>query len=329
MTSVFTRVPTAIDELRRNYHTNPGLKVDLTFFSGNSVATVGRVTGGGVFGGPCGVVDFGGTGVAALYGPTIPVVAGQVWTLSTYVRSGGSTPATGRTTALRVIWSDNTNISSTTVNLTSDYVRLSVTVTVPAGVTTMQPGLLYTGTGVTGSRAVWSSWLVERTATLGDYFDGDTADSGPAELVEIYQWAGTSGLSESVYGTAASAARRLPLLTVGPFTAARPPRSITHQLLHSSATRKTYVPPAPARGRFELLAPTADAALDLVRWFTTEHAYMFYDTAAPDLAVTFDVHSEGGDVEYEQIKAGDGLLLAPATGEPTWVVRVPWIEATL
>jgi hypothetical protein len=70
--------------------------------------------------------------------------------------------------------------------------RSSVTVTIPPNATGVLVRL-YNGSGVAGEAVHWDALLVEETATVGDYFDGDTPDTGDV----VHEWTGAPNASAS------------------------------------------------------------------------------------------------------------------------------------
>lgn len=186
-------------DTRYNLHTNPSVGTNTTGYTG-AAATITRQTTGGYVGTSFGRAvstslnaAFAANGTAST---TLNVVAGDVYTLSAYVRG-----TTTRRIQLRATWSSGTTVG-TAVFLTADWARISETFTVPAGVTTMRPDLLVpTDTGPVGDILEWDAFLIEKTSTLGTYFDGSTV--------------GADGLSRGVWqGTAENSASTLQVYTL-------------------------------------------------------------------------------------------------------------------
>lgn len=123
---------------------------------------------------------------------TFPVVAGENYAFSAYVRG-----TTSRNAQLRITWTGATATSgtSTAVASTTAWQRLSMTGAVPVGATAARLDIVGVATSVVvGNLIEFDGLLYERgTTTVGTYFDGSTiyADGRRAT------WAGTEDASAS------------------------------------------------------------------------------------------------------------------------------------
>ena len=104
---------------------------------------------------------------------TFPVVAGEGYAFSAYVRG-----TTSRNAQLRLTWTGATATSgtSTAVGSLTAWQRLSMTGTVPAGATAVRLDIIGVATSVViGNLIEFDGLLYERgTTTVGTYFDGNT-----------------------------------------------------------------------------------------------------------------------------------------------------------
>lgn len=158
---------------RTNWVIDPNVVAPLNWASLGS-ATISSQTGAGAVSGN----TFGravATLAAAAYGTnataTFPVVAGETFALSGYVRG-----TTGRNIQMRITWTGATATSNTAVNIasTTAWQRLTYTGTVPAGATAARVDFVAASTSVVvGNLFEWDNVMYERgTTTVGTYFDG-------------------------------------------------------------------------------------------------------------------------------------------------------------
>lgn len=123
-------------------------------------------------------------------GVDVPTVAGEVWTLSGYVR----TNASGKTAYARINWAGGGTANGTSVLLTPNvWTRVTLTATVPAGKTGFKPVIDIQATGTLwapGNYLDGTGLMLTKTSTLINYFDGNT----PGAV-----WNGTVNDSTSTY----------------------------------------------------------------------------------------------------------------------------------
>lgn len=130
----------------------------------------------------------------------VAVVPGEVWTLSAYVRANIAFRASISVAFYNAeVQVGSTADSAVLFGSTGQWVRPSVTVTVPAGVTTMGIVSLSAQTQVnptTGTEVAWmTDGLCEKVDTLGDFFSGSQAST---DIDLTPSWVGTANASASV-----------------------------------------------------------------------------------------------------------------------------------
>lgn len=179
---------------RTNYVIDPNVVAPLNWASLGS-ATISSQTGSGAVAGN----TFGravATVAATAYGTnataTFPVVAGEGFALSGYVRG-----TTARNIQLRITWTGATASSNTAVTIasTTAWQRLTYTGTVPAGATAARVDLVAAATSVAiGNLFEWDNVMYERgTTTVGGYFDGSTVYTDG----RVSSWTGVANSSSS------------------------------------------------------------------------------------------------------------------------------------
>ncbi len=172
--------------MRRNLHPNP-----------NPASTFGYTAGGALAGSfayreenseSFVHAEAGSTAAYAISGTpdsTLAVRPGEVYTLSVDVRG-----AETRQAWIRVTYSSG-QATSVPVTLSDDWQRISLTVTVPSGVTSLRPDVYVntnTSGGATGDYLDVRRWLIESNpAPAFPFFAGDT-DSANTGIA--YAWAG-------------------------------------------------------------------------------------------------------------------------------------------
>ena len=166
---------------RVNYITNPSFEVDTTGWLSVAGATLARTTGEFNIGSASLSVT-NSSGAGAQFGNTgtmIPLVAGEgTYYLSAYVKL-----ASGNTSAnyfLRVLQYENqdsagtvsaANIGIQSLSYTGNWVRLSASVTKQASANFMIIRVV-TGSTTAGEIFYVDSVMLEKSNTLGSYFDG-------------------------------------------------------------------------------------------------------------------------------------------------------------
>jgi hypothetical protein len=176
---------------RQNLHPNPSLEVNNNGYTANNANLFRLNTGNpayvGSYYGRAQATSSAAFGVNGTTFSTITVIPGEQYVLSAYVRGNN----TNRSVQIRATWTGATASSSTPVQIASnvDWQRISYPVTVPTGATALRMDLVVTATnGVTGNTLDYDGLMIERTATLEPYFDGDTE---PTTDTEAFAWGGT------------------------------------------------------------------------------------------------------------------------------------------
>lgn len=127
-----------------------------------------------------------------------------------------------------------------------------------------------------------------------------------------------------------------PVMVYGPYETAREIRNISRELLHSSATRSTYVPPAARSGEYKLLFNTHGDAKDALAFFSDWSLYLFEPAATlPEGWGWVDGYYvyEGGDTPDDSFNAtfivlGDELHITQDDDVHKWHLTVPYKEAS-
>ena len=184
-------------EVRRNLATNPNLGTDASGWVSTAGATLTRVENlpeqGGGFAGRIERTADGAGNEGMHLGLAIPVTEGQTITASFEVLSSSQTTVTPR-----LLWSIGATVSASPVQMTTVYQRVSITATVPTGVTTLRVNPLFTDM-LSGTATRVCRVLIEISSTVNSYFDGSY--SPDPDLTP--SWTGTANASASVLtGTA-------------------------------------------------------------------------------------------------------------------------------
>ena len=203
--------------LRTNYVTNPSIELATTGWNRTDTcvgtATISRVSGGQV--GSYGLefaytAENGDTaGSATQYSAMSDVgtaTQGEVWTVSAYVKLGAGTTA-GVSVFVRIAYyqSDGTYIGQLSLTdivgeLTSAYKRFSHTGTLPADPHISRVAAQLVVTKIANGDAfdlISDGWLLEKSDSMGSYFDGSTEDTGEW----TYDWTGAAHASTSIAST--------------------------------------------------------------------------------------------------------------------------------
>ena len=166
---------------RVNYITNPSFEVDTTNWAGVASATLARTTG--EFNtGSASLAVTNSSGSAAQFGDTgtmIPLVAGEgTYYLSAYVKlASGNSPANYFLRQLQYEEQSSagtvtaTNIGIQNLSYTGNWVRLSGSVTKQASANFMIIRVV-TGSTTSGEIFYVDSVMLEKSNSLGSYFDG-------------------------------------------------------------------------------------------------------------------------------------------------------------
>jgi hypothetical protein len=195
---------------RTNLVLNPSIEVDTSGFRVAS-STLARITTDSFIGSACLELTLTTTasnsGVLNLNNATyrFPYIAGETYTMSAYIKNSvgarnwrmdarGSVDAT--TTA--VVQSD---VGATVTNPT-DWTRISNTFTfTDPSVTHFDFYIRGASGGAIGDKLLIDGILVEKTNTLGTYFDGSYNSVTPTNLVANNSWTGTANDSTSTLTT--------------------------------------------------------------------------------------------------------------------------------
>jgi hypothetical protein len=138
-------------------------------------------------------------------GPTFTGVGtaatNDVWTLSAYIKKGAGTNS-GIPINLRIAeynnvgtWLAQGSGADISGSLTTSYQRFSYIYTLVQATVSQVTGRIYAASIANGDALdiIVDGILLEKTGTLGDYFDGSTADTGS----HTYDWTGTAHNSNS------------------------------------------------------------------------------------------------------------------------------------
>ena len=184
--------------VRINNFINPSAEVDASSWGAN-LATIARITTDAYSGSSSIEATYAGTAGDIWVSPTssglLPVVAGQPYTFSVYVKD----VSTAKTFQVGLDWYTGTpayissNSSAFVTVSTSAWTRISVTGTAPSTATQVGFRIRANDTPITGTKARFDAALFEQSATLGNYFDGSTTASGDF----TYAWSGTANASTS------------------------------------------------------------------------------------------------------------------------------------
>lgn len=251
----------------------------------------------------------------------MPVAPGDVVTFSTYVRPSVTPTTLQSQNRLIVTAYDSAGAvavqsayAGTSVNLAAgQWSRMSVTVTVPAGVAFL--GNAYTQVyldGMTaGSTLDGTGLLVERSSTLGDYFDGSTVmpTAGKYRF-----WSGDSDNSASTEVTSAGVIRTNRILN--PFFRTGILSWVAPNAAYDSATQRLNgtATVAIANGN-SAGATTVPAVAGESRRF----GVLFYNTSSTPLPVSLQIQqrSTSGSV----LSYLDGTQVTVAPGASAWLTN--------
>ena len=168
---------------RVNYITNPSFEVDTTGWLATAGGTIARTTG--EFNtGSASLAVTNASGSSAQFGNSgtmIPLVAGEgTYYLSAYVKlASGNSPANYFIRQLQYEEQDSagtvsaTNIGIQSLSYTGDWVRLSASVTKQASANFMIIRVV-TGSTTAGEIFYVDSVMLEKSNSLGSYFDGSS-----------------------------------------------------------------------------------------------------------------------------------------------------------
>ena len=211
---------TTVTEERRNRHVNPRVGVDTNgwsaWLSGGAYSSSRQTSGG-----PAGIADTWWRGVVTT-APTgspaivhtrgsgvnsVPVTASTAYTFSAYAIAS-RVPSSG--VRIDIQWLTSSGASISTVSSTnaamtaSTWQRVSHTATAPANAAFARPSVSFSGpqgVWVTNDTFGATAVLIEQSAVLAAYFDGDQPDGGGYEAA----WAGTAHASESILSSSGTA----------------------------------------------------------------------------------------------------------------------------
>jgi len=166
-------------------------------------ADIAGVNGSITLSSEAGEIYASAAGLVTLTSSAMPIFAGNDYTFS--VACVATDPGDSPTPVTPYIsWYDSTDtlILSTegsTVTATNTYAQLYVTSLAPSNAVTARAGITWTATGAgsggNGNQVVVDTALFEKSAFVGEYFDGNT---GVAELSDLF-WEGTPSQSRSHY----------------------------------------------------------------------------------------------------------------------------------
>jgi hypothetical protein len=173
---------------RTNLSTNPSVEVNTTGFATFSV-TAAQSTDRAWVGTKCLKVTYNGTSSqnGAGVNHALSITAGVTYTFSVYVYvPTGQQPA-----VVMVQINGQASTTGTATTVYDSWERLTVTHTAPVS-GTANYFILNNTTSAAGKYFYADAYLIEKAATAGTYFDGDTVAVGKTHV-----WNGTTGLSSS------------------------------------------------------------------------------------------------------------------------------------
>lgn len=181
---------------RTNLVTNPSFETNTTGWT--TVATsIARTTASAYVGSASLQItstDPANASARAQTTPVFSVIAGQTYTGSAYLKN---TAGNNRGHALGLLWLDSVGGTTLalgtqqTLNVGSDWTRLTITATAPATAVTAYFLIYIQRTNQSTSNVTLAdACLVEQASTVGDYFDGSTSP--------LCSWTGTTNNSTSV-----------------------------------------------------------------------------------------------------------------------------------
>lgn len=191
----------SLGDVRRNLALNPGIETSASYWSTNSAnGSVARDTAQSQSGSASLRTTIAAAGSVSTQlwdgstTPMVPVSTNEFVTISASVRA----TASGHTLSIAHRWRDNglTEVAGAStqsaVPLSTTWTRVSFRAQVPAGATYDHISFY---ANASGPMSWWiDDVLVEKSTSLGDYFDGSTASAGEF----TYGWSGTQNLSTSV-----------------------------------------------------------------------------------------------------------------------------------
>lgn len=174
----------ASSEVRRNYVENPNFEVNVTGWSVGSGTTRSRVTSEHYVGSASLEVTFGPSGVVGSANYSIPSTTGLSYTGSMYVKGPD-----GGIVSLEIQGTSGPAVSSGSIVLNGEWLRLSATIANPAAGNTMTLALRSDNPQVVYVDAV----MIEQGAVPTEYFDGSSTDT----YEHTYGWIATANASAS------------------------------------------------------------------------------------------------------------------------------------
>ena len=190
---------------RTNLHPNPSAEVDLTGYSGEGGSAIARVTSDYLYGNASVQITAGTTANANnlvttnASGFRIPVSPSTQYTVSMYLKVVSGATVNYRVRAVEYAVNSGGTVvvqsagTATSIAAGAGWTRISFTLTTNAGTSflVVKPECSNTPSGQV---ILLDGVLVEKTGTLGTYFDGTY--SVPSDY-GLPVWLGTSGLSSS------------------------------------------------------------------------------------------------------------------------------------
>lgn len=141
----------------------------------------------------------GGNPEAPVVGAGLAVTPGETITVSSYIRRTGDSG----NARLSIRFLDGSGGLGTPVHFdvpsvaSGVWTRVSGTVVVPAGATRLVASSVVNAS-VSGTTVDGTGLLVERSGSLGDYFDGETRDGDLRIGQKVYDWEGAANASTSI-----------------------------------------------------------------------------------------------------------------------------------
>lgn len=207
---------------RKNFIQNPSFESDISSWgtSGGGTATLSQDSTISLFGSKCLRIDNSSVTVSSRlnYIPTVSpsASAGQTWTASAYFRMAGTNTRdihiniefyNSSLSPLSTIFSAIFTVNNTT------WTRGSVTAVAPANTAFVRMSVnYYQGGSIAANPTLVDGVLLEQSATLNPYFDGDTPDTS-----SVFSWDGVPNLSTSTAQTVTVTTNTTPTQSLATF----------------------------------------------------------------------------------------------------------------
>lgn len=313
--------------IRTNLFKNPSLETNAALWT-TSAGTLTRSTTLSAYGGASlRLQSAAGAGDVSIYAPGgtsgAPVVPGQYYTTSCYIRAG-ATPAGW---AWWVDWADAAGNSmgplygsATVVSTTSGWTRVYLTAQAPIGAAYARPFLYSTNPGL-NQLHYFDGFLFEK-GEIGPFFDGSTATAG----TKTYAWTGTAHASTSTETDTQFFyfPPRTYLDVLGPTSEIKITRPSLDLGTMSAIVRDTALDPATAT----LLRPGQQVRLRALNATTAAYDVLFAGKAL-SAKVTYNLERTDEKQATISLLAVDPFTTVANTARPYGVATIPELPYVL